>query len=139
MRGVAYDPVFRAKLMALHQHGVPLTMLSAELGVAREVLGQCGACTTATTWLTFSATSRAVEQFVWYYNHERPNLSLGGMTPVDRRKLYFRQAERDLCPGTTHLDLRTGPLRHDDSDFRGRGLAGVVPGDDRERLGPGDG
>jgi transposase InsO family protein len=42
---------------------------------------------------TFAARSRAVENFVWYYNHERPHLSLGGMTPVDRRKLYFRQAE----------------------------------------------
>src|SRR5689334_16972974 len=40
MRGVAYDPVFRAKLMALHQQGVPLTTLSAEFGVAREVLGR---------------------------------------------------------------------------------------------------
>lgn len=42
---------------------------------------------------TFAARSRAVDEFVWYYNHERPHLSLGGMTPVDRRKLYFRQAE----------------------------------------------
>lgn len=41
---------------------------------------------------TFAARSRAVEHFVWYYNHERPHLSLGGMTPVERRKLYFRQA-----------------------------------------------
>lgn len=41
---------------------------------------------------TFAARSRAVENFVWYYNHERPHLSLGGMTPVERRKLYFRQA-----------------------------------------------
>ena len=40
---------------------------------------------------TFKARSRAVEEFVWYYNHERPHLSLGGMTPVERRKLYFRQ------------------------------------------------
>ena len=40
MRGVAYDPVFRAKLMALHQQGVPLTTLSAEFAVAREVLGR---------------------------------------------------------------------------------------------------
>jgi transposase InsO family protein len=42
---------------------------------------------------TFAARSRAVDEFVWYYNHERPHLSLGGMTPVNRRKLYFRQAE----------------------------------------------
>lgn len=40
MRGVAYEPVFRAKLMALHQQGVPLTTLSTEFGVAREVLGR---------------------------------------------------------------------------------------------------
>lgn len=42
---------------------------------------------------TFAARSRAVDDFVWYYNHERPHLSLGGMTPVSRRKLYFRQAQ----------------------------------------------
>jgi len=42
---------------------------------------------------TFAARSRAVDKFVWYYNHERPHLSLGGMTPIERRKLYFRQAE----------------------------------------------
>jgi len=41
---------------------------------------------------TFNARSRAVNDFVWYYNHERPHLSLGGMTPVARRQLYFRQA-----------------------------------------------
>jgi transposase InsO family protein len=40
---------------------------------------------------TFRARSRAVDDFVWFYNHERPHLSLGGMTPVDRRKLFFRQ------------------------------------------------
>lgn len=42
---------------------------------------------------TFGARSRAVEKFVRYYNHERPHLSLGGMTPVARCTLYFRQAE----------------------------------------------
>jgi len=41
---------------------------------------------------TFAARTRAVADFVWYYNHQRPHLSLGGMTPVGRRKLYFRQA-----------------------------------------------
>jgi transposase InsO family protein len=42
---------------------------------------------------TFGARSRAVDDFVWYYNHERPHFSLAGMTPVARRKLYFHQAE----------------------------------------------
>jgi transposase InsO family protein len=41
---------------------------------------------------TFAARDRAVADFVWYYNHERPHFSLAGMTPVGRRKLYFRQA-----------------------------------------------
>src|SRR5262245_37731342 len=42
---------------------------------------------------TFAARDRAVDDFVWYYNHERPHFSLAGKTPVGRRKLYFRQAE----------------------------------------------
>jgi transposase InsO family protein len=42
---------------------------------------------------TFAARSRAVDDFVWYYNHERPHFSLAGMTPVERRKLYFNQAD----------------------------------------------
>jgi len=42
---------------------------------------------------TFGARSRAVDDFVWFYNHERPHFSLAGMTPVGRRKLYFHQAE----------------------------------------------
>src|SRR5262249_7282929 len=42
MRGVAYDPVLRAKLMALHQQGVPFTALSAEYGVARDVSSRWG-------------------------------------------------------------------------------------------------
>jgi transposase InsO family protein len=42
---------------------------------------------------TFGARSRAVAKFVHYYNHDRPHLSLGGMTPVGRRQLYFQQAD----------------------------------------------
>lgn len=40
---------------------------------------------------TFRARTRAVDDFVWFYNHERPHLSLAGMTPVERRKRFFRQ------------------------------------------------
>src|SRR6188472_3292618 len=40
MRGVAHDPVFRAKLMALHEQGIPFTALSAEFAITREVLGR---------------------------------------------------------------------------------------------------
>ena len=42
---------------------------------------------------TFGARNRAIDNYMWYYNHERPHLSLGGMTPVARRQLYFRQAK----------------------------------------------
>ena len=36
---------------------------------------------------------RVLEHFLWYYNHERPHLSLGGLTPVQRRVTYFAQAQ----------------------------------------------
>lgn len=32
----------------------------------------------------------ALETYVRYYNHTRPHFSLGGLTPVDRRKRFFR-------------------------------------------------
>ena len=38
-----------------------------------------------------SARARALDEFLWYYNHERPHLSLAGMTPVQRRELFFNQ------------------------------------------------
>lgn len=40
MRGVAHDPVLRAKLMALHEQGVALTELSRRHGIARPVLSR---------------------------------------------------------------------------------------------------
>jgi transposase InsO family protein len=50
-------------------------------------------CLNVRPLFTFRARTRAVDDFVWYYNHERPHLSLGGMTPVGRRTLFFRQAQ----------------------------------------------
>ena len=40
MRGVAHDPVLRAKLMAQHELGVPLAVLSEQSGIARPVLSR---------------------------------------------------------------------------------------------------
>src|SRR5690348_14125960 len=40
MRGVAHDPAFRAKLMALHQQGVSLHQLSQQFHLARPVLSR---------------------------------------------------------------------------------------------------
>jgi transposase InsO family protein len=36
---------------------------------------------------------RVLEHFLWHYNHERRHLSLGGLTPVQRREAYFAQAQ----------------------------------------------
>jgi transposase InsO family protein len=41
---------------------------------------------------TFRHQERAIDRFVWFYNHERPHLSLNGMTPVERRDSYFRSS-----------------------------------------------
>lgn len=40
MRGVAHDPILRAKLMAQHEAGVPLSVLSTRHGIARPVLSR---------------------------------------------------------------------------------------------------
>jgi len=40
VKGVAHDPVLRAKLMAQHEMGVPLRMLSEQHGIARPVLSR---------------------------------------------------------------------------------------------------
>ncbi len=34
-----------------------------------------------------------VEQFMWYYNHQRPHLGLRGLTPIQRRQTYFAQIQ----------------------------------------------
>jgi len=40
MRGVAHNPILRAKLMAWHERGVSLAALSAQFGIARPVLSR---------------------------------------------------------------------------------------------------
>lgn len=45
---------------------------------------------------TFAHRAAAVERFVWFYNHERPHLSLNGMTPIERRDSYFRSSQLSL-------------------------------------------
>lgn len=45
---------------------------------------------------SFEQRTRAVERFVWFYNHERPHLSLHGMKPVERRDEYFRSSTLEL-------------------------------------------
>jgi transposase InsO family protein len=41
---------------------------------------------------SFGARSRALDKFLWFYNNQRPHLSLGGLTPVQRRQAFFSQA-----------------------------------------------
>lgn len=40
---------------------------------------------------TCRARAGVVHDFVWYYNHQRPHLSLAGHTPVQRRHAYLAQ------------------------------------------------
>lgn len=46
-------------------------------------------CLNVQRLFTMSARSRALSEFVWFYNHERPHLSLGGKTPFQRREEFF--------------------------------------------------
>jgi len=41
--------------------------------------------------------ARALSEFVWFYNHQRPHLSLGGKTPFQRRVEFF-------SPSSCHAD-----------------------------------
>ena len=34
---------------------------------------------------------RILEESLWYYNHQRPHLGRHGLTPIQRRLVYFQQ------------------------------------------------
>jgi transposase InsO family protein len=46
-------------------------------------------CLNVQRLFTFNARSRAVDKSVWYYNNQRPHMSLAGLTPVQRRQAFF--------------------------------------------------
>ena len=46
-------------------------------------------CLARTQPPTCAARVGAVDDFVWYYNYQRPHLSLGGLTPIQRRLAYL--------------------------------------------------
>jgi transposase InsO family protein len=48
-------------------------------------------CLTVHQPQTCAARTGVVHDFVWYYNHQRPHLSLAGQTPVQRRQTYLAQ------------------------------------------------
>jgi len=53
-------------------------------------------CLALQTRWNFTHRNRAIDRFVWFYNHERPHLSLNGMTPVQRRDSYFGSSALSL-------------------------------------------
>lgn len=46
-------------------------------------------CLNVQSLFTARARARAVDEFVWFYNHQRPHLSLAGKTPFQRRVEFF--------------------------------------------------
>lgn len=91
MRGVAHDPVFRAKLMALHEQGVPLTSLSAEYGVAREVLGRW--------WARYRAGDLAALQPL----SRRPHWSPTRLTKYLERRILALRRRRHSAVRIAHV------------------------------------
>ena len=43
---------------------------------------------------------RDVEQFLWYYNQQRPHLGLRGLTTCNAVRLTSRRSRCDFCLGT---------------------------------------
>src|SRR3989442_10492806 len=100
MRGVAHDPVFRAKLMAMHEQGVTFSALRAEFGVAREVLSRW--------WDRYEADDLAGLQ----PHSRRPHTSPTQITArLERQILPLRP--RPLTPARIphSMRVRHGPLQ----------------------------
>ena len=94
MRGVAHDPVFRAKLMVLHEQGIPLTILSAEFGVAREVLGRW--------WRRYQTGDLAALQPM----SRRPRRSPARVSAAVERRILALRAQRQSAVRIGHaLDI----------------------------------
>ena len=82
MRGVAHDPVLRAKLMAMHEQGVPFTALSAEFGLAREVLSRW--------WTRYQAGDLAGLQ----PRSRRPHTSPTALAPRTQERILALRGQR---------------------------------------------
>jgi len=79
VRGVAHDPVLRAKLMALHEAGIPLSVLSERHAIARPVLSRW--------WARYQAQDLVVS-------------SRGVVGRIDRQRgMCRRSTRRSLPPG----------------------------------------
>lgn len=82
MRGVAHDPVLRAKLMALHEEGIPLTSLSADHQIPRRVLSRWWARYQVGDWAALQPRSR------------RPHHSPTRVTATHERQVLQLRASR---------------------------------------------
>lgn len=91
MRGVAHDPVFRAKLMALHEQGVSFTALSTEFDVAREVLGRW--------WARYQAGDLAALQPL----SRRPHASPTKLRAKTVRRILALRAQRASAVRIAHV------------------------------------
>ena len=107
MRGVSYPVGERELLMRLHEQGVSLSAISRQTGEECLLIPDPGYS---------ERRMRDVEQFVWHYNHQRPHLSLRGLTPVCLGTI--QSATTNSSPLADELDC--GQFVHGGHGFRNR-------------------
>jgi transposase InsO family protein len=147
MRGVAHDPMLRAKLMALHEQGVSLTALSEQSGIARPVLSRWWARYRVGDWPALQPRSRrpqhsptqlpctvaaaiwALRQRRWGAGHIARELGLGhgtvqrlleahGCSRLDRPvRRVVRRYEKSRPGELVHLDLKYLPTLENGPEF----------------------